>query len=452
MKLEKLEVITKKRMTLAEFIINDKNEEQQREALLNLVDLTEYYKAMGIHSNHSLKPVSRVKYTGGAERRNSFRRNLQSLRLALLDGRSYKLNFPLLQCNFKRVDLIFVLAMVKGRTDIVYHFLNYGFPGDINSPIFGTRLTPSYFQLACALDYEILLMFLEYSPAFHLTWNGLTPQMIASFNCFSLYYKQPWEFLTTTQYLLMNRVRNIYLRKDRDEPIFLLDFMCMNKHIIALKKLLDKHPELANLSRFCYISHSNLNVLRILTGYQTRPNQEYSGVTPLHIAAFENNISILVTFLYIKCNPNVQDWDGDTPLHVAARKKHYAALELLIRCGGRMDIKNKENVSIEEIIKEQGWKRTPPTYFGTEVLPNIMDMDKDRKIFNNLKLVLDHIVHNTAQADKRRSRFTIINLLSFSNKESEVEQKINKLHSITPYIYQKHDPKLCLELFTSLIE
>lgn len=449
--IDKLEVITKRRIGIQEFITNDKHSHEQREALLNLVDLTEYYKIMGIHKNDNLSPPNRVKYSGSSTKRNIFRRNLQRLRLALLDGRSYKLNFPLIQCNYKRMDLIFVMAMIKGKADIVYHFLNYGFPGDINSPIFGSKLTPSYFQLSCALDFEILSLFLEYSPAFHISWNGLTPQMIASFNCFSLYYKQPWEFLTTTQFYLMNKLRNINLRQDRDEPIFLLDFMCMNKHIIALKKLLDKHPELASLSRFCYITHCNLNILRILTGYQTKSNQEYSGVTPLHIAAFENNISILVTFLYIKCNPNLKDLDGDTPLHVAARKKHYVALELLIRCGGKVSIRNNDDLSVKDIFTKDGWKMNPPTYFGSDVLPNIMDMDKDRKMFTNSQIVLDHIVQNTAQAVKRRSRFTITSLLSFSNKESDVEQRVNNLYTITPFVYQSHKPESCFEFFNSLI-
>ncbi|EOB12167.1 E3 ubiquitin-protein ligase mib1 [Nosema bombycis CQ1] len=448
--IQKLEMITKKRLTLKEFIANDKHPREQREALINLVELSNYYKAMGVHKNENMPIAKRSPYTGSSAKKNELRRSLQSLRLALLDGREYKLDFPIIQCYYRRLDIIFLLAMLKGKTDILAYFLSYGFPGNINTPIFNSKLTPSYFQMSCALEYEVLSMFLDYSPSFTLTWNGLTPQMIASFNCFSLYYKQPWDFITTNQFYLMNKIRNVYIVEDREEPIFLFDFMCMNKHLLALKKLLDRYPELASVSRFCYIAHCNLNVLRLLTGYQIKSNQVYGGITPLHIAAFENNISILATFLYIKCNPNLQDLEGDTPLHVAARRKHFVALELLIRCGGRTTIRNKEGQSVSDITNDSGWKMNPPTYHGTDVLPNIMDMDKDRKMFTNSQVFLDHIVQNTAQADKRRSRFKITTLLSFSNKEREVEQRINKLYSITTFIPLRQTKEDSYNLFKSL--
>jgi hypothetical protein len=135
---------------------------------------------------------------------------------------------------------------------------------------------------------------------------------------------------------------------------------------------------------------------------------------------------------------------------VAARRKHFVALELLIRCGGRTTIRNKEGQSVSDITNDSGWKMNPPTYHGTDVLPNIMDMDKDRKMFTNSQVFLDHIVQNTAQADKRRSRFKITTLLSFSNKEREVEQRINKLYSITTFIPLRQTKEDSYNLFKSL--
>jgi len=428
MTLNKIKKISRQSVDYSTFIKSDANSNLQKETLLNLYYLTKHYKNHKIQNNENSEKCS-YKHVYNVRKRH----NLHLLKIALLDNRPFKSSISVDQGFYNLQNFIFLLAMIKKRPEIVYFFLKEGFPKNINNSTFGTDLSPTYFQLACVLSGEIMRLLMDFFPSYSLTYNGLTPQMLLLNKAHFLYDKQEWCFLTTTQYELLNQYKSIKLIKNEENPIFLLDFLCMNNQVDEVRNLLKDYSELITYSKYCFVLNYNFKLMAILAENSINVNQTFCKLTPLHISAYINDINHAITSLMIKMDCNLQDDNGDTPLHIAARLKHYT-LELFIRYGGNVNIKNNEGKTPKDFYDKNRWKMIPPNYNDQDVLVNIADMDYNNPEFHCSSVSMKHIMN--IKNFKKPSRFKITSLLSFYSRENEVRKMVQRLNIIERYRYK----------------
>ncbi|EQB61949.1 ankyrin repeat protein [Vairimorpha apis BRL 01] len=321
-----------------DFIKTDMNSSKQKDILFKLLNLTHHYKQKGILSS---KTPSNFVYTTVYSRQ--YFHKLHLLKLSLIDDTPLEKNFQInLQfCNV--LNYIFILAMLKNKTQLVKFLLDSGFPKSINSSIFNTEMTPTYFMLSCVLKNNMYNLFLNYSPNHNITWNGLSK----------------WNFITTRQYEL------IY------------------------------SPEIIQYSNFCFVFCTNFAILKILTIYSIDFKQSYGKLTPLHVSTYTGDLNMLLTFLIKTKNLDVQDEKGYTCLHIAALHKQYILLELLIRCGGNVNIKDNNNETVKQIYEKDNWIMKKPNVLDNELIVNLVDMDANDIGFKCSSIALDHITQFT---------------------------------------------------------
>jgi hypothetical protein len=60
---------------------------------------------------------------------------------------------------------------------------------------------------------------------------------------------------------------------------------------------------------------------------------------------------IIKALLENGADPNLQDWKGNTALHIALLKREIPTIEILLRHGARLDIKNGEGLLPEDMLK-----------------------------------------------------------------------------------------------------
>ena len=78
-----------------------------------------------------------------------------------------------------------------------------------------------------------------------------------------------------------------------------------------------------------------------------------SGWTPVHEVASSGNCAILRLLLRNGGDPNIQDHlDKCSSLHLAARNGHLDAVKLLVRNGARLDLRNAERKTPQEVAEE----------------------------------------------------------------------------------------------------
>ncbi|KAK6089310.1 hypothetical protein P3W45_001718 [Vairimorpha bombi] len=430
MSYDKIQKNKKSDIDYSTFISQDYHSDMQKEVLLNLFYLSKFYKSNYIQRNEN---SDKIDYK--PEYSTKKRYKLHLLKLSVLDNRPYKSSLPLDHSFFNLQNFIFIMAILKNKPDIVYQFLNYGFPRSINSPIFGSDLSPTYYHLACVTSTEMVRLFSEYSPSNSLAWNGLTPQMLLLSKNYFLYDKQEWSFMTTFQYELFSRFNGIFLIKNKENPMFLADLMCINNQVNELDKLLKSNNDLIHQSKFCFVLAHDFEIIKILTKYTLETAQRFCKLTPLHISAYINDMNHAITFLLLKMDLNVQDSNGDSPLHIAARLKHYTMLEFFIRQNGNVNLKNYENISPKDIYEKDNWEMVTPNYSVTDVLLNLADMDYNNKNFECSSVSMPHIMN--IKNFKNRSRFKIISLLSFYGKENEALKMMKRLDEIDVYRYKQ---------------
>merc|ERR1712063_88035 len=80
-----------------------------------------------------------------------------------------------------------------------------------------------------------------------------------------------------------------------------------------------------------------------------------SGRSALHKAAFWGHDHLCAYLLDdCKLNPNVQDFNGDTALHDAARFAHKSVVQVLLKRGAQLSIRNIEGKTVEEVAAQYG--------------------------------------------------------------------------------------------------
>lgn len=381
---------------------------------------------------------------------NVFGYKLHLLRLALLDGRPFKFNLEAKACCFNRTNTVFLLAMIKNKPKVVYSMLASGFPGSINAPIFGGPMFPTYFQLACAMHQDVLSAFLDFSPNYRLPWNGLTPQMIASFGGKNLEIKQPFGFVTMKQYRLLNMLRGIEVAESSEKPLFLVDFLCMEDDMEGARRILDRNPELARVNKLCYLVQNSTEWIVLLSRYQTSVHQEFNGLSPLHLSAMNGMLEELAALAFLGAHLNAKDGFGNTPMHYCAARGHVRCLELLMRIGGNLSMVNRDGISTEDIMLRKN------------IVLDVGDMDAgiedallqmlgDSGEYRRFLSVAEQLKYNSEHVILKKSRFTISSLLNLPHKIDYTEALIQKAqrHAWRP---ERHSPASSLRLFEESIE
>jgi len=80
----------------------------------------------------------------------------------------------------------------------------------------------------------------------------------------------------------------------------------------------------------------------IKRGADINAQDKFSGWTPLHFAAFYNELDALKLLVQLGADVNTQDKSGWTPLHYAARDDKLDALKFLVQLGADINAKNKD--------------------------------------------------------------------------------------------------------------
>lgn len=417
----------------SEFLKTDANSNKQKEILFKLLNLTHHYKQKGIMTS---KSPANYSYPKTYSRQNFHQLHL--LKLSLIDGTPLP-KFPPTNLNFcNLLNYVFILAMIKNKTRLVKYFLENGFPRNINASIFNTEMTPTYFLLSCVLKNDMYKLFLNFSPNHSITWNSLSSNFLLLKKNI-IYENQDWNFITTRQYELMCLYKNIKIRRSNESPIFFFDFLIMTNKYKNVKFLLSYSPEIIQYSNFCFVFCSQFVILKMLTMHSIDFNQFYGKLTPLHVAAYTGDLNILLTYLIKAKNLDLQDEKGNTCLHIAAYRKQYLILELLIRCGGNVNIKNKNNETVKSIFEKDNWVMKKPKVYDHELIVNLADMDSNDIGFRCSSIALDHIVK--LKNFKPQSRFKIFTLLNFYSYEKDAIYKIGLLKDNYGFMYKNYNEK-----------
>ena len=79
------------------------------------------------------------------------------------------------------------------------------------------------------------------------------------------------------------------------------------------------------------------------------------GNTPLHLAAFNDNVELVSFLLDRGANPNMRDCGGDTPLHNAVYRNSWKCAQRLLDGGAYGHIENNKSQLAVTIAIEKGW-------------------------------------------------------------------------------------------------
>jgi len=92
--------------------------------------------------------------------------------------------------------------------------------------------------------------------------------------------------------------------------------------------------------------------------------QNPSGMTPLHLAAWEGHAAVTEFLLQHGADPNVAEANGNTPLHFAASYGYTEIARLLLEHGAQVNARNKDGKTplsrgrsrreVAELLKKHG--------------------------------------------------------------------------------------------------
>lgn len=444
MRLEKMTIVRKRRLEYSEFIVQDSDWCAQRSALVDLHDINQTYRNAGVFRDVApdLPSAPLFKTSRGS---SVFGYKLHLAKLALIDGRPFRFSPEAKRHHFNQTNMVFLLGMIKNKPGLLYSMLSNGFPSSINSPVFGSSLFPTYFHLGCAMHGDVLSVLQEFSPSYGLCWNGLTPQMIASFSGKSLETKQPFNFATMRQYNLLNSFRGLPLMESDEKPVFLIDFLCMEGNMEEARKVLNRNPELSRVSKLCYLVQDSIEWILFLSRYQTSVHQEFCGASPLHLSSINGSFEALVAFVALGAHVNSKDALGNTALHYCAMGGHLRCLELLVRLGGNTTMVNRDGVSTEDILLQQG-RRIDINEVDLELSDALFKILGDSVEFKHHLSIIDRIRYNCSHMILKKNRFTITSLLSLPHKIDYTEDLICKVRGVKGVITRRKSPREGLEM------
>jgi ankyrin repeat protein len=108
------------------------------------------------------------------------------------------------------------------------------------------------------------------------------------------------------------------------------------------------------LARGAWLGWGDVVDKLIASGIEVDPPHPLHGMSPLHLAARNNQPGIVKALLQGKANSNVRDESGATPLHTASFYGHDEVVELLIKEGADLEAKQDDDQTALEVACTSG--------------------------------------------------------------------------------------------------
>ncbi|KAG0440101.1 putative ankyrin repeat protein [Dictyocoela muelleri] len=421
----------KRRMTYTQFL-KQKLDPEIRNRYLFLFELQNFYDKHGIIINkgYQSNPSS---YKD--KKINTFQLHL--LKLSIIDNRRTEPVFHNSSECFHRQNYVFLRALLNNDTTIVKFFLDNGFPSDVNSRIFGEENmnAPTYLMLAISLSNpEILSLFLK-SANLRTNWIGVTPLILSACNkTYSMLLKEDSQiaYMTTSQFLVLNGKIPSY----KDKPIFPIDFLCMTGDITNIDLMIKHCPKAVKKSQICFLVQSNTNIILKLLDAGINPDQNINGITPLHVAAYSNNLAAIIIFQRLGCSVIEKDNKGRLPIEYTSEITCYEYLKGQMITNKMGDNKLSDNELDNYDFDETKIKK-----------PNICRYKKPRQIIDKINFIVDKFT----MQKKIKPTGISTTLVSFINTVDEVEKSIKKLEKIPLYEFKKYEPLAGNIVFKKLV-
>lgn len=407
-----LKTIFYKTCSYTEFVKNYKNFTDQKRILIKLALLSNKYgnkKKLHSQTNYTIQKHSTIEWEF----------EIYLMKKAIINNTIYNINFKVTPILTKQANNVFLLAMIYNRVDIVNFFLQNKLI-NINYSIFGSSNYPSYFLLACACSKEVFNCFLNRYISYNISWVGLTPHLLCSMTNKTLPEFFNLDYITYHEYSLLNKFRGVKLKKGlKNYPLFVLDFICMTKRISTLRELLEYIPEAGSLSRLSFIVQNHDHFILIMTKYGFKIDQEFNGLTPLHINAMCNKFFTFIYLLYSGFEV-LTNKDNKFPDEVAHPNISSQMKKLNQLCFGEVyydyhSRKRQKNVDLKVFSQ-----------YNAEFVKLINSFD--HKI-SNIWGILKYLKYNNENRIYTKSRFNIISLFSMSQSPRQIEIEVSAMET-----------------------
>lgn len=116
-----------------------------------------------------------------------------------------------------------------------------------------------------------------------------------------------------------------------EKPVVPVDFLFMNGNFAVINDILEYNTKIVRSSQLCYLLHSDTKLTLEMLRYNINVYQKFHGTTPLHVAARDGNLELVIIYLELGFDTNEQDSLGNTPLHYAAMNCHNNCYDYLTR-------------------------------------------------------------------------------------------------------------------------
>ena len=201
---------------------------------------------------------------------------------------------------------------------------------------------------------------------------------------------------------------------------------------LSINKLINSDTNIEDSPLFQAIYTKNKNKIKELLDNGENPNVKIlDGITPLHLAINKKDEIIIEYLLKHKANPNSKTIvDGQTPVHLAAINcSNEKILKLLIKYGGLFDIKDNNNKTALDYIKEINIK----VYKNIRKLINSRKNMKEKESRNDKSNPFKIINQNLDKKDIITDNITIYNDSSYKNESAhkkDIFEKKNECNDI----------------------
>lgn len=331
-------------LSFPEFIRSDNNFAKQRSNILNLMDHTEFLQYLNIQQTPVIKVTKHSFYSYlFTQRDEDISYKLEKLRVKLIDlDDDICMNIKRINKRTKeskRLAWIMILALANKRIGrpVVKMLGEKDF--DMDQPAFRMRPLPSYAFLYALLCYDIPLK--NYS--INQIWSGYSTGIL-----YRVTQKTDLvAVMSTSQYRYISILKSIYrnnmsvadsgflqesapsTESGNEKPLFPVDIMIMKRDYAIVTEILRDNTKMVRSSHLCYLLHSDTKFTLELLRYNINVYQNFHGITPLHVAAREGNLELVVIYLELGFGANDQDINGNTPLHYSAMNSHLHCFEYL---------------------------------------------------------------------------------------------------------------------------
>lgn len=443
-------------ITFPEFIRSNRYASIQRSKIINITDHTELLRNLNIQENPFISPFSNSFFNSifvPKEKDPSYK--MEKLKLKLIDeDEKFEIILKRIGNKFKsskRFAWVLILAFLheKENSSVLKMMLEKEI--DVNQPIFGKKFMPSYFYFGNLLFLENYMK----NGNFKASWLGIS----SSFFSLDKFRGEAHAMMSTTQYKYLYDLKKLFnsveysteyeikeICSDNrivkfEKPIFLPDLLCLAEDYDSIMKLCKNESKNMTFSQFPYLLQSNTDLVLLLIKYNINLYQSYYGLSPLHLAAKNGNLELVIMYLELGFGANEIDLKGNTPLHYAASygniesykymtKKKYDFINRFDFETGNENLENNNKVKPRDIVikKNEAEKMCDPE----ETIRKLKDARKDAM---------------------KRKRFKIItpNFMTFNDKYSQIKTKIKKMENVLLHKEKELTPIESYKIFIKMI-